>query len=278
MEKRHELPTECLNCGAAVKGAYCYNCGQRVRDNTDRSLSRLFGDFLTNVFFLDNRFLLSVWYLIRFPSRMTVEFLEGKRRKFISPVTLFLFINLVYFLVSPLSDYSLPLEDQLYSQPYSKWMQGWVEQKMQNEALSWQEYSVTYQNASDNISKSVMIINVPMIAIFVYLMAFKQRRFYFDSLIFSFHFFSLFMISWIMLDWAGKLIDYVAEQSTTLSTISFNFFVLIVPFLYALLGTKNFLKIKWYWSIPAGFGVLLGALLANLIYRFIILILTVWTT
>lgn len=279
MEKIHELkPTQCLNCSATVKGEFCHQCGQSVRDNEDRSISRLLADFLGNVFFLDNRFLLSVWYLFRFPSRMTVEFLEGKRKKFISPVTLFLFLNLIYFFVSPLTDYSIPLEDQ-NSQPYGKWVSEWVNLKLQNDGLNERAYRSIYQNASDTISKSIMIINVPMIAVLVYLMSFKKRRFYYDSLIFSFHFFSLFMASWIMLDWVDTLVNFLAgHDDSIVAAISFVLFAFAIPLLYAILSMKKFMAIRWYWAIPAGIGVMIAVNLANLCYRLIIFILSLWFT
>ena len=273
------LETDCLNCGARVKGNFCHECGQRVRDNGDRSIRRLVGEVLGNLFFLDNRFVLSMLYLVRYPNRMTVEFLGGQRKKFISPVTLFLFLNLIYFFVNPLSDYSLSLYDQANSQPYSAWIKGMVESKLKDEGLEVETYSVKYQNTSDDISKSIMIINVPMIAVFVYLMAFKRRRFYFDSLIFAFHFFSLFMASWIVLDWVDSLIDWIYGHSNSMiSFISFYFFAFILPLLYAMLGIKTFLNIRWYWAIPAGIGVMIALSLANFFYRFIIFLITFWVT
>lgn len=280
MENSHlPVSSHCLNCGAVVEGSFCPQCSQSVRDNSDRSLSRLTGEVFGNIFFLDNRFLLSIWYLFRYPSRMTAEFLEGKRKKFISPVTLFLFLNLIYFFVNPLSDYSLSLHDQISSQPYSKWSNEWVTQKIQDEKLNADDYAIIYQKTSDSISKSVMILNVPMIAFFVYLMAFKKRSFYFDSLIFAFHYFSVFMVSWVMLDWSDNLITFITkDENSLLSSISFNLFTLIIPLLYAILGIKRFMNFRWYWSIPAGLGIMIGVFLANFTYRFIIFSLTFWNT
>lgn len=267
--------SECFNCGTSIKGDYCHHCGQRARDNTDRSLSRLIGEVFGNIFFLDNRFLLSLKYFVRFPGRMTVEFLDGKRKKFISPVTLFLFFNLIYFLVNPLTDYSISFYDQVHSQPYSGLIKDWVASSMQKEGLKEQAYAITYQNASDNISKSIMILNVPMIAFFVYLMAFKRRRFYFDSLIFAFHFFSFFMLSWVMLGWIGSLFDFLAvDGESVMITIVFMLFTFLIPVFYAILSIKRFMNIRWFWAIPAGFGVTFGVGLSNMIYRFIIFMIT----
>lgn len=273
------LQTHCLNCGASTKGIFCDQCGQRLRDNSDRSLSRLIGEIFGNLFFFDNRFFLSAKYFFQFPGRMSVEFLEGKRKKFISPVTLFLFFNLIYFLVNPLTDYSLPLYDQIDGQPYSGWVKEWVDLKLEKDGLNMQSYGVIYQNMSDNVSKSIMIINVPIIAAFVYLMAFKRRRYYFDSLIFCFHFFSLFMASWIILDWFDTLIDILAGHNNSMvSLISFNLFAFLIPLLYAILSIKKFMNIRWYWAIPAGMGVMVAVTLANFLYRFIIFLVTLWAT
>jgi len=268
--------TQCFNCKSSVKGDFCHQCGQRVRDNSDRSLGRLFGNFFSNVFFIDNRFFISTWYLFLFPARMTIEFLDGKRKKFISPVTLFLFFNLIYFIVNPLSDYSISLYDQICCQPYSgEWIKGYVKLKLETEGLDLESYGITYQNMSDNVSKSIMIINIPIIAFFVYLMAFKRRPFYFDSLIFTFHFFSLFIFFWVMLDWVNKPVSFLfGDEDSIISNIIFILFTLIIPLVYAILSMKKFMDIRWYWAIPAGVGVIIGVAFANLIYRLIIFLIT----
>jgi len=290
MSKSQEvLQTYCLNCGTSIAGDFCYSCGQSVRENSDRSISQLLGEILGNLFFLDNRFFLSLRYLLFSPGRMTVEFLEGKRKKFISPVTLFLFLNLIYFFASQLSDYSISLFDQVVGQPYSEWaVQSLKEKmiykeldlgKMVKEGLNISDYGVTYQTMSDTISKTIMIVNVPIIAGFVYLLAFMKRRFYYDSLIFAFHFFTLYLASWIMLSWVGDLFFLLAiPESSLVSDICFYLFLFFIPMVYAMLSIKKFMDIKWYWAIPAGLLIVGSVTLVNMFYRGIIFWLTLWAT
>lgn len=280
MGKDQELAqSNCLNCGSSLTGHFCNECGQNARDNSNRSVSLLLGDFLGNLFFIDNRFILSVKYLFGFPSRMTVEFLEGKRKKFISPITLFLFFNLIYFIVNPLTDYSLSLEDQFYSQPYSEWIQASVIDKIENGGFADNTYSAIYQQMSDTISKSIMILNVPLIALFVYLMAFKRRRFYFDSLIFSLHFFSLLIFCPVLMKWCDLLFASLPNHiSSAIPDFTFELFCYVIPTIYAILSIKKFMNIKWIWSIPAGLWVVASVVFVNLIYRFMILWLTLWFT
>jgi len=283
------VQSKCLNCEAFTSGAYCQNCGQSVRENSDRSIGNLLGEVLGNLFFLDNRFFLSVRYLFLLPGRMTFEFLEGKRKKFISPVTLFLFLNLIYFFFSELTDYSISLYDQVVGQPYSEWALHSLKDKMIARDLDWgnmvreglnvSAYGVIYQNMSDTISKTIMIINVPMIAGFVFLLAFVKRKFYYDSLIFSFHFFTLYLASWIMLSWVGDLFSLLSiPESSPVSDVGFYLFLFFIPLMYAILSIKKFMDITWYWAIPAGVLVTGSVPLANMFYRGIIFLFTLWLT
>jgi len=270
---------KCLNCGATVKGNFCQDCGQHARDNTDRSLSLLLGQFFGNLFFLDNRFLKSFGYLFGYPGRMTSEFLAGQRKKFVPPITLFLFVNLIFFLVNPLTDYSIALYDQMYAQPYSPLIKDLVQNKLETEELEIDAYSMVYQKMSDNISKTIMIMNAPLIALLIYLMAFKKRQFYFDSLIFSLHFFTLFMLSWIMSDWTGKLTKLLPDvYESLIDQILYPLWLTLIPLIYAVLSIKKFLQLRWYWSIPAGIGVLMSVLIVNLVYRFIVFFISFLAT
>ncbi len=269
----------CKNCSSQLTGQYCHNCGQKVIDSSNRTVKHLFTELLSNVFFLDNRFFVSVWYLIRFPGCMTVEYLEGKRNKFLSPITLFLFFNLIYFFVNPLSDYSLALYDQMYSQLYSEWTLPWVENKIESTGLDFGSYSQLYQTASDNISKSIMILNIPIIALFVYMMTFSKRKFYFDNLIFVFHIFSIFIFSWTQIGWIKLIGDAlpITDDSIVIDILGL-FFTMVLPVLYSILSIKKFMDVKWHWSIVLGTGVMISIILANLIYRLIILFVTLWVT
>ncbi|MEM7551377.1 MAG: DUF3667 domain-containing protein [Bacteroidota bacterium] len=270
----------CLNCGNVLSGTFCSNCGQKDIENLDRSILKLIGNFFINTFFLDNRFLVSFKYLLLKPGVMTHEFLEGKRKKFFPPITLFLFINLIYFFFSPLSDYSLKLYDQITLQPHSKLAKKLVDERLNNREVDFKTYSLKYNSTSDNISKSVMILNVPMIAFFVFIICLKTRKFYYDALIFSFHFFSFFLLSVLL----GSFLIWLLSQILSLFSYhsSFRFFlhvfVLILPITYAGISFKNYAKLNWIKSLLGGLFIYLGLGLSQGAYRAIIFFLTYYTT
>lgn len=88
-------PEPCLNCDALVALEYCPACGQR-RGDYRRSLGRLLGELLRETFELDGRLGRTLRALAR-PGRLTREFNAGRRRRYTSPVRLYLFVCVALF-------------------------------------------------------------------------------------------------------------------------------------------------------------------------------------
>lgn len=280
MPKNFTVENEpCLNCGDLINGSYCRNCGQKAIDNIDRSMMTLLGGFIGNLFFLDNRFFISLKYMIMHPGQMTIEFLNGRRKKFLPPVTLFLFVNLIYFFLSPITDYSLSLYDQMNYQFYSETATEMVNTKIDDFEITMEDYTVKYEKSSDNISKTIMILNVPLIAMFVYLASFRSRKFYFDSLVFSFHFFTLFLFSVSIGNILSRLFPIV---DTWVFGKGFGvwlvLFILIIPLVYGAIYFKHYINTRWIWGVLGGLYLIIALIGAQLIYRAIIFFLTYYAT
>jgi hypothetical protein len=89
----------CLNCGAALTGPFCAECGQRdippypnVRELAVDAVAEFSG--------WDGRLASTLRALIERPGLLTHEFLEGRRVRYVSPLRLYLSASLVYFLVA----------------------------------------------------------------------------------------------------------------------------------------------------------------------------------
>jgi hypothetical protein len=89
----------CLNCGAAMVGPFCAQCGQRDIPPYP-SVRELVTDAFWELSGWDGRFAASVRALVRAPGQLTLDFLEGRRARYISPLRLYLLASLLYFLVS----------------------------------------------------------------------------------------------------------------------------------------------------------------------------------
>jgi hypothetical protein len=89
----------CLNCQTPLTGPFCANCGQRDVPPYP-SVRELAVDAFWELSGWDGRFASTVKALFRRPGMLTVEFLEGRRARYLSPLRLYLMASLAYFLVA----------------------------------------------------------------------------------------------------------------------------------------------------------------------------------
>ena len=90
---------KCLNCGAALAGPFCAECGQRALP-PHPSLRELIGDTVEHFSGWDGKFAETLKLLIAKPGELTRQWLEGRRVHFISPLRLYFTASLVYFLIA----------------------------------------------------------------------------------------------------------------------------------------------------------------------------------
>ena len=89
----------CTDCGQPVSGNFCAHCGQPT--HVHRSLLHLGEELLHGVMHFDGRIWRTVPLLVTNPGRLTREWVEGKRSRYVSPLGLFLFtIFLMFFILS----------------------------------------------------------------------------------------------------------------------------------------------------------------------------------
>ena len=97
----------CPNCDQLLWGQYCANCGQRARTRmiTLWELLKDAGDLIAS---LDSRLWRTLGLLLFRPGRLTVDYLEGKRARYVPPFRLFISASIVFFFVaSLLADFNI---------------------------------------------------------------------------------------------------------------------------------------------------------------------------
>ncbi len=90
----------CPNCDFefGVTNNYCPECGQK---NTEIKIGigTLIMDLLGDVFTYDSKIFKSLWYLVSKPGKLTKDFNDGKRARFVPPLRMFLVMGVVVFSV-----------------------------------------------------------------------------------------------------------------------------------------------------------------------------------
>lgn len=97
LDHGHFAESSCLNCGTRLTGPYCSNCGQAAH------LHRTFGAFLHDVahgvLHFDGKTWRTLPMLALHPGRLTRDYIDGHRARYVSPMALFLFAVFLMFAV-----------------------------------------------------------------------------------------------------------------------------------------------------------------------------------
>lgn len=204
-----ETSGSCLNCNTLLRGNFCHTCGQKVIEQKERTLRYFTIQFFGAAFFLENSFLKNLWHLVRAPGLMAQDFVEGRRKRWMAPFSLFLLINLIYFIVNPLTDFNLPLHDHLrwHDTTYGPLAARMVEDRIEKRGITLQEYEQVFNLKTINLSKSLMVLNVPVMAVLLSLIFFRKKRFFADHFIYALYVFSFLLL--ISCVWIGFLNLYL---------------------------------------------------------------------
>jgi hypothetical protein len=92
----------CANCNTVYSGHYCPECGQEALGGAPTAIEFIY-EFLTRNVLERGKMPRTLWHLIRYPGGLTVDFLEGRRQRFIRPVRLYIGLSLLYFLMLSLT-------------------------------------------------------------------------------------------------------------------------------------------------------------------------------
>jgi len=104
----------CLNCGTELQGQYCGTCGQRARSRLI-SLWELVQDAFGDLFEIDSRLWRTLVPLLIRPGRLTRDYLEGRRARYMPPFRMYLVLSVIFFVVAffdPQDDLSLLFEPE----------------------------------------------------------------------------------------------------------------------------------------------------------------------
>ncbi|WP_158799563.1 DUF3667 domain-containing protein [Pedobacter sp. L105] len=102
MSGHYRKEKNCLNCGHEVEHHYCSRCGQpnlELKENFWAFIGHSVGHY----FHFDAKFWQTLIPLLTKPGQVTLDYLAGKRARYIHPISLYIFVSIIYFLIVPRS-------------------------------------------------------------------------------------------------------------------------------------------------------------------------------
>jgi hypothetical protein len=91
----------CLNCGTALQGPFCHYCGQPDK-NFMRFFPVLLRELLEDFVDWDSRFMRTIKPLLFRPGKLTRDYLDGRRFRYVPPLRLYIFSSIAFFFLAAL--------------------------------------------------------------------------------------------------------------------------------------------------------------------------------
>lgn len=278
-----EVQRVCKNCTNEFSGRYCNRCGEKVLEPHERSIKFFLSSALNAFTFIEGKFLNTLKIVFLSPGKYSTQFADGIRQRYMRPIAFFFVANVIYFLF-PLfiNTFATSLRNQRDMQFYGFYVNEIVEKRLAHEKISEPDFEAKYNNQSVNLAKSLLILVIPIFALFVFVANLSSRKYFSDHILFSaeFNAFMLFC-NMIILPIILLAVTYVIQLlGGSFPDVNDDFLLPIISAtsLYFLIrGEMKFYEQKWWRSILRGAFLYFLFFITLMLYRFILFFMTYWT-
>jgi hypothetical protein len=168
-------PWTCPTCGANATTPFCGRCGEQRLGPADLSLRHYAAAAAESLFSWDGRILGTLASFIRRPGELAAAYLHGRRKPFLTPLQLFLLINVIFFVqqgITRWNTYSTPFQVHVEQSRYADFARAITRVRFDQLGLPFDTATLaafaTRFNAAVSLSaKSLVILIVPFVTLLV---------------------------------------------------------------------------------------------------------------
>jgi hypothetical protein len=187
----------CPTCRNAVDTPFCPQCGERPIKPIDLTLRGLGVRLVHALTSIDGRMLKTFWRLLRHPGTLTVSYMNGARKPYVSPFALFIVANALFFAIQSMTSTNIfvsPLDSHLNHQDWSELAQSLLAQRLAATHSTLERYAPVFDRAVVLNAKSLVILMVLPFAVLLPLMFFRRRQPFMAHVVFSLHLYAFLLL------------------------------------------------------------------------------------
>ena len=271
----------CVSCGNEFHGRFCNVCGEKILEDSERTVFHFILVIFHEVTELDSKLWHTLKTVIFRPGQLSADYAIGKRNRYMRPITLFFLGNLIYFLFPIADTFNTLLQYQL-NMPYTELanIPERVERAIAASGFEKEAFYLAYNTATSANSKLLLILLVPLTVPLLALVGWSRRKLFAEHLMFSLEF-SLFLL-YVTTILLGYLVFLVQFGLSVFGLPSFPFgdvhlttmaVILLTYFLAR--GIRTFYGYTWFTSGLLTLLVVMGFYFSLSAYRWLLFEVTI---
>ena len=266
------MTDHCANCGEPLNGPFCSACGQENRNLSRLSLGQILHEWLGDTFTFDSRLLRTLGPLVRQPGFLTVEYLAGRRVRYVPPLRLFIFLSLVMFLALALTGAGVTWrlerdgEEVVAFDPRAEKVTTVEAEEASHQTALLDDPEEITRRLLDRAPQAMLVL-VPVFALFVWLLHRRRTPLFMPHLIFSLHLHAfVFLVALVVF-----LVDLPFPPERKFANVLL--FLGMPPYLY--LAQRRVYGGEWVANLARTAGLLVVHSLAWLLLMLAVLMLVI---
>jgi hypothetical protein len=185
----------CKNCGNRFNGKFCNQCGEKVYTDNDRRIGHFLEEGFHFITHFEGTFFTTVKSIFIRPGQLSLDYSEGIRKKYFKPLSFFLLLIVLYLIFPLMNGLNMKLVSYETQAFYGDWVKDKVSQFLTlHPDITMEQLAERFAAKSGKASKILLFFIIPITALPLWLFNYRKRPLFYDHLILSTEFNSMFIL------------------------------------------------------------------------------------